>query len=292
MKTICIAGTSGGTGKSFISAVLGKILPETILADVSFSHMGVRVFAGGIPFREMDHSKQLMATRFENNCNSSGECILACPAGAISLEAIDPCLCDGCGACVKVCPQEALYLTSNPAGRWFYADTHAGLLVDTDLKGANVFDEDFAEHVYREAKKLGEARAAEYLIVDLAAGFNDTNLRIMQDADLSLLVVEPTRKDLQVLKGDISLLRDHGINACLCINKYDLNKEYTMKILDYAISEGLKTVGKLSHADDLGLMLEVAKAEEQPFFGLMPNELKAELAKMMVSLKFLTEEGE
>lgn len=292
MKTICIAGASGGTGKSFISAVLGKILPETILADVSFSHMGVRVFTGGIPFREMEHSKQLMATRFESSCNQSGECILACPVGAISLDHIDPCLCDGCGACIKVCPQEALYLTSNPAGRWFYADTDAGLLVDTDLKGANVFDADFAEHVFLEAKKLGQAREAEYLIVDLASGFDATNLKIMQNSDLSLLVVEPTRKDLEVLRGDTSQLRDQGIDACLCINKYDLNKEYTMKILDYAISEGLKTVGKLSHADDLGLMLEVAKAEVQPFFGLIPNELKAELAKMMVSLKFLTEEGE
>ncbi len=292
MKTICIAGASGGTGKSFIAAVLGKILPKTLLADVSFSHMGVRTFSGGEPFREMEHSKQLMATRFESSCNQSGECIPACPTGAISLDDIDPCLCDGCGACVKVCPQEALYLTSNPAGRWFYADTDAGLLVDTDLKGANVFDGSFAEHVYLEAKKLGQARECEYLIVDLAAGFDETNLKIMQDADLSLLVVEPTRKDLVALKGDISLLQGQGINASLCINKFDLNKEYTMNILDYTIAEGLKTVGKLSYAEDLGLMLESAKVDEQPFFGLIPNELKAELAKMMVSLKFLTEEGE
>ena len=292
MKKICIAGASGGTGKSFIAAVLGKILPETLMADVSFSHMGVRTFAGGEPFRAMEHSKHLMATRFESNCDRTGTCIAACPKGAITLTTIDPCLCDGCGDCIKVCPREALYLTSNPAGRWFYADTEAGLLVDTDLEGANVFDEAFAEQVYKEAGKLGKAREAQYLIVDLAAGFDTTNLEIMKDADLTLLVVEPTRKDLAALQRDVALLRKAGIRPCLCINKFDLNKEIAMSILDYAIAEGVKTVGKLSHADDLGLMLETARADEVPFFGLIPNELKAELAKMMVTLKFLTEEGE
>ncbi|QRN86765.1 4Fe-4S binding protein [Clostridia bacterium] len=292
MKTICITGASGGTGKSLVAAVLGKILDDALMADVSFSHMGVRAFAGGEPFREMEHSKTLMAKRFESSCNKTGQCIAVCPKGAIRLEYIDPCLCDGCGKCIQACPTEALYMTSNPAGRWFYADTDAGLLVDTDLKGAQVFDEAFARQVYQEALKLAVARQAKYLVVDLAAGFDDTNLDIMEDASLSLLVVEPTKKDLEALKRNLPLLQGKGIPVCLCINKHDLNKDYTMHILDFAIAEGLKTVGKLSYADDLGLMLEASKTEKQSFFGLIPNELKAEFVKMMVSLRFLTEEGE
>lgn len=292
MKSICITGASGGTGKSLIAAVLGKILEDALMADLSFSHLGIRAFAGGEPFREMEHSKTLMAKRFESNCHQSGECIAACPKGAISLDEIDPCLCDGCGKCIQACPSEALYMTSNPAGRWFYADTDAGLLVDTDLKGAQVLDMAFASQVYKESIKLAIARMAKYLVVDLAAGYDDTNLEIMQDAALSLLVVEPTKKALLALQRDLPLLRQKGIPVCLCINKHDLNKEYTMHILDYAIAEGLKTVGKISYVDELGLMLEASKTEKQSFFGLIPNEMKAEFVKMMVSLKFLTEEGE
>jgi len=56
MKTICVASATGGTGKSLVAAVLGKILPETILADLSFSQGGLRTYAGGEPFRIMEHS--------------------------------------------------------------------------------------------------------------------------------------------------------------------------------------------------------------------------------------------
>ena len=130
-------------------------------------------------------------------------------------------------------------------------------------------------------------------MVDLASGFDETNLRIMEDADLTLLVVEPTAKDLRALQQNAALLREQGIRASLCINRADLNKEYTMRILDEARSTGLKNVGKLSHMDELNLMLETARHEGEPFFGLIPNALKAELAKMMVSIQFLTkEEGE
>ncbi len=291
MKTICVASATGGTGKSLVAAVLGKILPETILADLSFSQGGLRTYAGGEPFRIMEHSKTLMANRFERNCVQQGACLQACPVGAIHLTYIDPCLCNGCGQCIASCSQEALYLTPNPAGRWYYADTAAGLMLDTDLVGANDFDADFALQVYGEAQALASARQASYLIVDTAAGFGETEKSIMQDADLVLLVSQPSQKEMIALEHEAAFIDSLGSNIALCINKATLSSDFTMALIDWGIGKKIKTAGKIDYDEELLKRLYASMEEKQSFFGLMSNELKAQFAKLMVTIQFIMKEG-
>lgn len=292
MKTVCLASLSGGTGKSLCAAVLGKIMPDTLMADVSCSHTGLRTFAGGEPFRIMEHGSGLLAKRFLRLCERCGRCMEVCPQGAIDPEGVDACLCTGCGACRDVCPNGAIELGVRPAGRWYYADTDAGLLVDTDLAGALVHDTRFPAQVFTEAKKLAEARDARFLVVDLPAGITEETRPVLEAADLVVLVLGPAARETARLRQHASLLRTLGGKVCLCVNRDDLHPETTMDLIDLGLREGFKTIGRLPYEEGLLAALETAQAEKTPFFGLIPNPLKQSFARMMVSAKFLLEEGE
>lgn len=292
MKTVCLASFSGGTGKSLCAAVLGKILPETLMADVSCSHTGLRTFAKGTPFRVMEHGAGLLAKRFARLCQRCGRCEEVCAQDAIDLERIDACRCTGCGACRDVCPNGAIELGVRPAGRWYYADTDAGLLVDTDPAGALVHDTTFPAKVFSEARKLAGAREARFLVVDLPTGITQETKPVLETADLVVLVLGPTSHDLAQLRESTPFLRALDAEVALCVNREDLHAETTTELIDHGLQEGFKTIGRIPFDASLAAALETARAEDTPFFGLIPNPLKQTFAKMMVSAKFLLEEGE
>jgi Na+-translocating ferredoxin:NAD+ oxidoreductase subunit B len=78
----------------------------------------ISALAQGVDTCEMAKNLKLNPWVCEYTCLGYGDCVQACPFGAIvinedSLPVIDPVLCRGCGICVDRCPQKILELFPN-----------------------------------------------------------------------------------------------------------------------------------------------------------------------------------
>jgi len=64
--------------------------------------------------------------------------------------------------------------------------------------------------------------------------------------DLGLVVVEPTLSGIHDLERALGLLNHFRIPALVCINKYDINRENTRKIIAFCESNGVEVAGNIS----------------------------------------------
>ena len=290
MKTIAVASMGGGTGKSCIAAVLGKLMKEPMLMDLSCSAAGLRTYAGGEPLQIMEHARGLRAEIEPSLCTRCGECIRACPLNAIS-EAIvvDPCRCDGCGRCREVCVPGAIELRANVAGRFYYAETDIGLMLDTDLEGAYCEDPGMIGRVFAEGQRKAADRGCALVLVDMPAGIDEMTLPVMRQCDLVLVVTEPTAAEARVLSGGLQRLREEGIGVLTCLNRADLNRDKAMVMLDLVMSCGVRNAGKIPFHPELPGAVEVAMQDRVKFAGLIPLELRKDYVKLFHTVQFFLE---
>ena len=191
---IAVASGKGGTGKTTVASSLVHIWPAPVVAvDLDVEAPNLHLFLNPvetgrrtaiIEIPEPDESKCTFCRKCSDICQFAAVKVL----GEVLM--VFPEMCHGCGGCLAVCPEGAL----SPGGRelgeiiWGRAG-HAGFIMGRSRVG-----EAMSPPLMRQVKsQLSEmAPPGADVIIDAPPGVSCPAVNAVMDADVVVLVTEPT----------------------------------------------------------------------------------------------------
>ena len=192
---VAIASGKGGTGKTTVSAALASVWPRPVIAmDLDVEEPNLHLFLK--PRIEAEEKAFIEVPEAdESKCNYCRACADLCQFKAISVLGnvlmIFSEMCHGCGGCLAVCPENVL-----SPGRRELGEVVRGTFGDNDfLMGRSRVGEAMSPPLMRAAKQklpdMLQARPAD-VIVDAPPGVSCPAVNAVMDADVIVLVTEPT----------------------------------------------------------------------------------------------------
>ncbi len=177
-------------------------------------------------------------------CTECGECVERCQFNAISADVVVNRIdCEGCGVCVYFCPEQAISFPQKICGKLYWSETRHGPMVHAKLGVAEENSGLLVSCVRREARKLAEDRSFDTILVDGPPGIGCPVIACLTGTSVVLIVTEPTLSGLNDLKRVGGLADLFEIKAFACINKFDLNKEITDRIVNYCQKNYIEMLG-------------------------------------------------
>ncbi len=255
MKSITILSGKGGVGKSSIAASMAVLLSrkKNIVAvdcDVDASNLAL-VFGIGKFEKESFISTNYKAFLDREKCNSCRKCLDVCTFSAIewdkgkNIPVINGFLCEGCGSCRLVCPQNAIELRRVKNAVIGRADTGYGFpLVSGQLKMGASGSGKVVSEVKIEAEKMG----GDVMVIDAAAGIGCPVIASVLGSDYVIAVTEPSPAALSDMKRALEVVNHFGIPHGIVINKFDLNKPFSGKIIEFAMENNIPVLGKIPYS--------------------------------------------
>jgi len=240
-REIVVVSGKGGTGKTSITASLAALGRPLVLADCDVETPDLEMLSEPRVARQRPFAGGKKARVDTSRCWACGACELVCgsgairqgPAGANGEEAaygVDPVACDGCGACVLACPEDAIHLETAVTGAWFLSETRFGPMVHARLNPGEDDSGRLVSIVRHRARMVAEQRGLSLVLVDGAPGVGARVLASLAHADLALVVAEATPSGLYGATRVLRLVRDMGVGAALCVNRWDLDPDLADRI--------------------------------------------------------------
>lgn len=249
MKEIVVLSGKGGTGKTCVVASLAALAPSKVLADCVVDAASLHLLLNPIIQEKHELWSRQVAFIDEENCNQCGLCEDTCRSGAISNIAsncrVDSIACKGCRLCYHVCPEEAITMQENLSGNWFISSTKYGPLVHAELGITQENSGKLVTLVRQKAKQIAEEEELEWIISDGPAGIGSPVISSLLEANLALLVTEPTLSGIHGLERVLSVCQRFSIPALVCINKYDINEDNVRHIESYCLSQGIDIASRI-----------------------------------------------
>jgi len=257
MPELVVISGKGGTGKTSVLASLAVLARPVVLADcdvdASDLHLVLEpsikerhVFLGGNKARINP-----------DLCNACGQCKELCRFEAIHFDGpgngrvpktfrVDPLACEGCGVCAQFCVKEAIEFGPVASGRWYVSETRCGPMVHAQLDPAAGNSGKLVSQLRQKAGELAAGHGG-WVFCDGSPGIGCPVIASLTNADLALLVAEPTLSSLHDLERVLELCRHFGIETVLCVNKWDVNKSLTTRIEAQAAAWRLPVVGRVCY---------------------------------------------
>ena len=187
MKIAVLSG-KGGTGKTFVSVNLACAFSQSTYVDCDVEEPNGHVFLKPKNITSQDVFVAL-PTFDETKCIGCKKCVEFCHFNALiyirKKPIVFPEICHSCGGCQLVCDQEAIQETQHAIGRveiGFHDHVRCvtGWINPGEVSGIPVIEK--ALHVAED----------ENVVVDCPPGSACSVMESIQDADVCLLVVEPS----------------------------------------------------------------------------------------------------
>jgi MinD superfamily P-loop ATPase len=193
---VAVASGKGGTGKTLVSASLVTVWKRPVLAvDLDVEEPNLHLFLK--PGSMLAEAACLDVPELDKDrCTLCGACAELCQFKAISLLGtkliLFPEMCHGCGGCLRVCPEEALHKGSRELGMVETGLTPEDIPCITGrLRIGEAMSPPLMRKVRQRMRETIEKKALD-AIIDAPPGVSCPAMSAVQDADVILLVTEPT----------------------------------------------------------------------------------------------------
>lgn len=251
MRELVIVSGKGGTGKTSVTASLAALADQPVICDCDVDAADLHLILEPKIRENHDFLSGHEAVIRESDCIGCGICQDVCRFGAVIDDvetfSIDPIACEGCGVCVHFCPQKAIDFPESLCGKWFVSETRLGPMVHAKLGVAAENSGKLVSLVRTEAKHLAEEENRRMVIVDGPPGIGCPVIASITGASQVLIVTEPTVSGEHDLERVMGLARHFQIPLLVCVNKWDINEEMTIRIEQKARDLGAGIAGRIRY---------------------------------------------
>lgn len=243
---IAVSSGKGGTGKTFISTNLAYIFnntgKKTVYIDCDVEEPNGHLFLKP-QITKIKKSSILSPIGIDHEkCNSCGKCAEVCHYNAITVVK-DKVLffknmCHTCGACKIICPQDAIIEKEREIGE--IKEGQSGSL-KTSYGYLETGEGGMSPRLIRKVKRSA-SEEADIIIYDSPPGTACAVVETVKDADLVLLVTDPTPFGIHDLKLSVDMCRKIGKEPVVLINRADYKDE---SLHNYLKKAGLDTIDEI-----------------------------------------------
>lgn len=243
---IVVASGKGGTGKTTISTNLAAYISETtdlLIADLDVEEPNTGLFLSGVLLIDEIKYKERPEWN-ENTCLLCGLCQKVCNFNAVlqlaSQILVFPELCHSCFACSELCPSGSLPMISERIGELKAYKNGRLTLVESRLD----IGQEQSVPLISQTKKLVAERFGEkeIQIFDSPPGTSCPVIEASKDADLVLLVTEPTPFGLNDLVLAVETMRELKKKFAVIINRFGIGND---NVLDYCKEENIEVIARI-----------------------------------------------
>jgi len=246
---ITIASGKGGTGKTTLSTNLAACLAESksvVLIDLDVEEPNSGLFIHGELIRQEDKFKMVPQWKTET-CTLCGNCHEVCNFHAIVQLAdeimVFPQLCHSCYACSELCPTDSLPMIPEKMGvlREFQAEKLTFIESKLDI------GQEQAVPLIAQTQRYVNSKYpdVDLKIFDSPPGTSCPVIEATKDADLIILVTEPTPFGLHDLKLAVETMRELGKTFAVIVNRYGIGND---DVIDYCINENISVIAKIPNS--------------------------------------------
>lgn len=258
-KTITVLSGKGGVGKSTISASLAVLLSKEykiVTADCDVDAANLALLFGIKKLKKIEKISTNLKAFTNDKAKDCQKIVENCAFSAISWNEkkqrpeINKFLCEGCGVCKLLCP-EGITLKKVRNASIGEGQTKYGFpIISGQVEMGESGSGKVVSVVKERATKIALEKKAHYLIVDSAPGIGCPVIASVRGSDYILAVTEPTPTAFRALQRVLQVVKHFGINYCIIINKWDLNKDFVAKIEKFAREKKVKIVAKIPYSRD------------------------------------------
>ncbi|NQT26747.1 4Fe-4S binding protein [candidate division KSB1 bacterium] len=237
---IAISSGKGGTGKTFIATNIARTLEQS-KHSVRYLDCDVEAPNGHLFLKPEIHKEETVTLLSPmevdtDKCTACGKCVTACQYNALALIKgkllFFQNMCHICGACTLVCPTDAIIEKDREIGKLKHGrsgsiDFHYGLL-KTGEGGMSP----------RVIKRVKQCASDGINILDSSPGTACPVVETVKDADLCVLVTDPTPFGVHDLKLAVDMCRE----PVVVVNRADyMNRD----LKTYCEVSGLEILGEI-----------------------------------------------
>lgn len=254
MKQIVILSGKGGTGKTTLTASFAQLASQkassrAVLVDADVDAANLELLLAPQVEEFHDFVGGQVASIVPERCAGCGYCETVCRFDAIhqvdGYYAVDPIACEGCAACQTQCPNDAILLRPQVAGQWFMSQSSFGPVYHARLAPAQESSGKLVTLLKQQARVRATAEAYPLMIVDGPPGIGCPAIATLSDADLTIVVTEPTAAGIHDMQRALDLAAHFGVQALVCINKADLYPAGADQIMARCAQMNLPVIGQL-----------------------------------------------
>ena len=254
---IAITGGKGGTGKSMVATSLAVEFAreeKTMLVDADVECPNDHLLLD-IKRKKYIIVYQMIPKWDFSKCVKCGKCADVCKQNAIvfvkeKYPAFVKDICIGCKACLVSCPENAITETKKEIGTIYTGKNYNIDLISGELKLGELASGEVVSEVRKYSNEINKKIKAEIILIDSAAGVGCPVIASLIGTDYIVAVTEPTPSALHDLKRVLYLANHFGIKHSIVINKFDLAKNFCLKIEKFAKKENISIIGKIPYRKD------------------------------------------
>ena len=245
MKQITVLSGKGGTGKTSLVASFAALTKRIVVTDCDVDAPNLHLLLKPEVMETQEFGSSNLAVIDDSKCVRCGKCEESCRFDAIKNIIVDPVLCEGCGVCAYVCPAEAIQLKEKLSGYAFISKIEYGLMSHARLNPGEENSGKLVTLVRQNARRIAEKEGYELILNDGPPGIGCPVIASIGGVNAGLTVVEPTLSGMHDMERALSLLDHFQVPPMVCINKYDINKENTSRIVEFCQSNSVRIAGKI-----------------------------------------------